>query len=319
MSEILNLARESLVAHERITGYVRKTELLHSPHYSALTGANVFFKCENMQITGSFKFRGAMNKVLSLDPVQREDGVVTASTGNHGKAVAHIAGKLGGRVTIFAPRQADAGKLRAIESLGAELILIGEDCVEAEAEARRYATQQNRVYISPYNDLQVVAGQGTISVEICDQLDHIDAVFASVGGGGLISGVGAFLRSRFPDCEIVGCSPERSQVMFQSMTAGKILDLPSLETLSDGTAGGIEPRSMTFPYCRTLISHCITVSEAKIERHLADFAAVHPMPIEGAAAVALAGLTRDPTPFKNKNVVVILCGANISHTIAKGS
>lgn len=311
MREPMTLVRETLEAHKRIRPYVRRTELIHSPHFSALTGANVFFKCENLQHTGSFKLRGALNKYLSLEPSLRKRGVVTASTGNHGKAVAYIAQELGGAVTIFAPRGADKAKLAAMKSLGAEVILSGADCIDAEAAAREHGARHRLMYIPPYNDPEVIAGQGTISVELCAQLDQIDAVFASVGGGGLISGVAAYLRSKFPGCEIVGCAPERSQVMFASMAAGTIVAMPSLDTLSDGTAGGIEPGSITFDFCRALITRCVTVSEGEIKAHLLAFREAHPMPIEGAAAVALAGLTQNPGPYRNKNVVVILCGANL--------
>ena len=173
-------------------------------------------------------------------------------------------------------------------------------------------------YISPYNDLQVAAGQGTIGIELARQLDTFDAVFVSLGGGGLISGIAGYLKSINPNVHIIGCSPENSQVMIQSVKAGKILDLPSLPTLSDGTAGGLEPGAITFELCQALVDDYITVTEDEIKESLRLFMQTHHMMIEGAAAVAIASYLKMFERFKGKNVVIIICGANISLEILKG-
>ncbi len=312
MSTSMTLADQVVSAFERVRPFVRETDLQHSPFYSELCGANVYFKCENLQHTGSFKLRGALNKFLQLSPEQQSQGIVAASTGNHGKAVAYIARKFGVTATVFAPDNAVASKLEAIREMDADVQLAGSDCIEAEESARNFALGNSSIYISPYNDLDVIAGQGTIGFEICKQLSQVDALFASVGGGGMISGVAAFTRSRFPQCRIVGCSPDNSKVMIESLTAGKLLDLPSTETLSDGTAGGVEPDSITFDLCRELIDQSVTVSESEIAKQLVQFIDSHEMRIEGAAAVSIASLIKCREQFKGQNVVVILCGENIS-------
>ncbi len=307
----LEVLREVLRAERRIRPYVRETYLEHSTYLSRLSGANVYCKLENLQYTGSFKARGAMNKLLSLSGEQRERGIVAASTGNHGAAVARSAGILGVDATIFVPNGTDASKIRAIESYGAKVRYYGDDCVESEVFARRFAEENGLVYVPPYNDLQVIGGQGTVGVEILRQLSEVDAIFASVGGGGLISGIAAYVKAVSPSTEIVGCSPENSQVMVQSVKAGRILDIPSLPTLSDGTAGGVEEGSITFDLCSSLVDRFVTVSEEEIRESLLAFMEAHHMLIEGAAAVAIASFLKLRDEFRGKNVVVVICGANI--------
>ena len=169
----------------------------------------------------------------------------------------------------------------------------------------------------PYNDADVIAGQGTVSVELAKQLSQIDAVFVAVGGGGLISGVGSFIRSVNPAVEIVSCQPAASAVMTESIKAGEILDLPSDPTLSDGTAGGIEAGSLTFDICRDVVGRYITVSEEQIAHAMREFIDSHHMLLEGAAGVAIAGLLEVASDYAGKNVVVIICGGNISRDTLK--
>ena len=308
----MDIVQETLAAEKRIRPYIRETILEYSLFYTRLIGANVYFKLENLQHTGSFKLRGAMNKLLSLTDEERKRGVVTASTGNHGAAFAFSLGKVGGSGIVFVPENASRSKVEAIERLGAEVRYIGNDCIDAEAYARQYALKNEMIYMPPYNDDKIIGGQGTIGVELTRQLDRIDAVFVALGGGGMISGIAGFLKSTCPDAQIIGCSPENSQVMIQSVKAGKILDLPSLPTISDGTAGGVEPGSVTLVYCRDLVDDYITVTEHQIKESLLEFMQVHHMLIEGAAAVAIAACVKQGGYFAGKNVVVIICGANIS-------
>jgi len=308
----MNIINEVIAAEKRIRSHIRETILDYSPYYSKLAGANVYFKLENLQYTGSFKVRGAMNKVLSLTPAERDRGVVTASTGNHGAATAFSLGKFNASGIVFVPQDAAAGKVQAIERLGAQVRYHGDDGAVTEAHARQYARDNRLTYISPYNDPQVIGGQGTIAVELAKQLDQIDMVFIALGGGGLISGVAGYLKSIQPDVRIIGCSPENSQVMIESVKAGQILNLASLPTLSDGTAGGIEPNSITFGLCRDLVDDYETVSEAEIKESLRQYLQVHHILIEGSAAVALAACVKQGDRLAGKNVVVILCGANIS-------
>ena len=298
-------------ADARIRPYARETYVEPSPFFSELGDAEVFFKCENLQHTGSFKARGALNKILGLSPEARSRGAVTASTGNHGAAFAYALNQVGAEGVVFVPETASPTKVAAIRRLGARVETFGRDPVETEAHARAYAQAHSMTYVPPYNDLDVIAGQGTIAAELVRQLGPVDAVFASVGGGGLISGVAAHLKGVSPDVQIIGCSPKNSQVMAQSVRAGRLLDLPSLPTLSDGTAGGVEPGSVTFPLCQALVDDWVEVDEDAIASTLRTFMAAHHMMIEGSAAVAIAGYLHLKERFAGQRVAIILCGANI--------
>jgi threonine dehydratase len=308
----MDIAGEVISAEKVIRPYVRETYLEYSPFYSRMTGANVYFKLENLQYTGSFKLRGAMNKLLSLTDEEKGRGVVTASTGNHGAAFAYGLSKVEGSGVVFVPENASRTKVEAIERLGAEVRHVGNDCSETEAYARQYAKKNKMTHMPPYNDVKAIGGQGTIAFELAKQLDQIDAVFVALGGGGMISGIGGFLKPQIPGVQIIGCSPQNSQVMIQSVKAGKILDLPSLPTLSDGTAGGIEPGSITLDLCREFVDAYITVTEEEIKDSLREFIQTQHMLIEGSAAVAVAAFKKQADRFSGKNVAVIICGGNIS-------
>ncbi len=308
----MNVYREVLEAEERIRPFIRQTYLDPSPYFSQKTGMKVYFKCENLQHTGSFKVRGAMNKLLSLSEQERDKGVVTASTGNHGAAVAFALNKVKAQGIVFVPQQSDVSKVANIERLGAEVRKFGSDSVEAEVHARQYAQIHGLPFISPYNDAQIVAGQGTIGLELERQLKSIDAVFVALGGGGLISGIGGYLKRAHPSVRLIGCSPEHSQVMIRSIQAGKILDLPSQPTLSDGTAGGVETDSITFPLCQEYVDDYETVSEEEIAESLRKYLQSHHQLIEGAAAVPIAALKKRMAEFAGQTAVVVLCGANIN-------
>ncbi|MDH3492660.1 MAG: threonine/serine dehydratase [Acidobacteriota bacterium] len=308
----MDLPKQIADAYRRIGSHIRETYCETSLFYSQKCGANVHLKLENLQHTGSFKVRGALNKILSLDKESLERGVITASTGNHGAAVAFAASLVGAKAKVFVSTSASMSKTNAIRRLGAAVKEFGEDPIDAENYARAYAAERNSAYVPPYNDIDVVAGQGTVGLELDRQLEQIDAVFVALGGGGLISGVGGYLRSVNPNVEIIGCSPENSKVMIQSLEMGELHgDLPSLPTLSDGTAGGIEDHSITFDLCRKYVDRCVTVSEDEIARSLVEFMDTHHMQIEGAAAVAVAAFEKEAERFRGRNVVLIICGANI--------
>lgn len=311
MLAVSDLVEQTKNAEARIRPYIRETPLERSDSLSELGGANVYLKLENLQHTGSFKARGAMNTLLALSESEREQGVVAASTGNHGAAVARSAAEIDVPAVVFVPEDASPSKLRAITRFGAELRRHGDDSAVTEVYAREYARRHEMRYVSPYNDPFVVAGQGTIGIELARQLGRIDAVFVSLGGGGMISGIAGYLKSVQPEVRVVGCSPENSQVMIQSVQAGKILDLPSLPTLSDGTAGGVEEGAITFDLCRALVDEYVTVTEEDIAETLLTFIDTHHMLIEGAAAVAVASYVRLRERFSGRNVVIVLCGGNI--------
>lgn len=311
------LPANAVLAANRISAHVRETSLDYSPALSEKSGANVYLKLENLQHTGSFKLRGAFNKLLSLTSAERQAGGVAASSGNHGAAIAYAMNKLGVTGVIFVPEQTSSTKVDAIKRAGGEVRFFGNDGLDTEIHARDYALQNNMVYLSPYNDLDVIAGQGTCGVEIARQLSDIDAVFIAVGGGGLISGVGSFLKSVNPATSVVACQPSASAVMTESVKAGKIVDLPSNPTLSDGTAGGIEAGAITFEICRDLIDEYQVVSEEQISAAMCMFIDFHHMLPEGAAGVAIAGFLASTEKYKGKNVVIIVCGGNISRETLK--
>ena len=306
------LPADIVLAAHRIRGHVRETPLDYSHAFSDATGAEVWLKLENLQHAGSFKQRGAFNKLLTMSEEERRAGVVTASSGNHGAAVAYAMQALGITGVVFVPEHTSTSKLDLIRRCGAEVRFHGTDGLDTETFARNYAAENDMAYLSPYNDATVIAGQGTCGVEIVQQLAEVDAVFVAVGGGGLISGVAAFLKSAKPAVRIISCQPAASAVMTESVRAGQLLDLPSEPTLSDGTAGGIEPGSITFELCRDLVDDYVVVSEAEIAEAMRQFIDAQHQLLEGAAGVALAGLLAKQESVAGKKVVVIICGGNVS-------
>jgi len=315
--EGMDLVGETIRAENRIRRHIRETFLERSPFLSEACGADVYLKLENLQHTGSFKVRGALSKILSLTEAERERGVVAASTGNHGAAVAYALSIVGGSGAVFVTESAPPTKIEAIRRWGAEVRTHGTDCAETEAHARKTADKDGLVYISPYNDPRVIAGQGTIGIELAGRLDRIDAVFVPLGGGGLTSGIAGYLKSVKSGVKVIGCSPENSQVMIQSVKAGRILDMPSLPTLSDGTAGGVEAGSITFELCRDLVDDYIAVTEDEIRGGLRLMIRTHRYLVEGAAAVAVAACLKAPGRFAGGNVVVVISGANIDARLLK--
>lgn len=313
----LDFKEQAELASKKIRSYIRETYLEKSLYLSEIGKTDVYCKMENLQITGSFKIRGALNAVFSLPEDKLANGVVAASTGNHGLAVAFASQIVGTSGTVFVPVNTPQSKVDAIKRLGSELQYHGSDCVEAEQFARVYANQSNKMYISPYNDQMIIYGQGTIGVELTKQLDIIDAVFVTVGGGGLISGIAGYLKSINHNITVYGCSPKNSDIMARSVKAGKILKLPSLDTLSEGSAGGVEPNAITFNLCSDLVDEWITVTENEIANSLKEFIQNQHSLIEGAAAVALASYKKKHKDLYGKNVVIIICGSNISAPLLK--
>jgi threonine dehydratase len=242
--ELLHRVRAEVdAADARIRPYVRETPL----DYSGLSrswGAEVWLKRKH-QVTGSFKVGRAVNRILTTPVSQRALGVVTASTGNHGRSrrIRHAAAP--DSRTVFVPEGPHPASWRR-SAPGRTVHVFGQDGLETELDARRHAESRGLVYISPYNDPQVIAGQGTVGAELARQVDRVDAIFVSVGGGGLIGGIAGYLKAVGRGPVVVGCSPERSKVMHESVRAGRVLDLPSDPTLSDGTAGGVEQDAITF-------------------------------------------------------------------------
>jgi threonine dehydratase len=313
----MKVHEQVLAAEERIRPYIRKTDLEYSPYLSGCAGGRVYLKLENMQHTGSFKYRGALNKFLSLSWEDRQGPVITASSGNHGTAFAAILQRFGGRGVVYLPENASPAKVNNLRQYGVDLEFFGTDCVMSETLAKKTAEKNRQVFISPYNDLQVIGGQGTIAVELLEQLNGIDTVLVPVGGGGLISGIAGYLKSMDKNITVIGCQPENSAVMYASIKAGEIIEMASKPTIADGTAGGIEPGSKTFDICRETVDDYMLVSESDIRAAILHMIQQHQMLIEGAAALSVACLLNGKERFNGKNTVLIISGKKITVELLK--
>jgi len=298
-------------AHGRIRNLVRQTLVVLIDDEPRAASARAFVKMEHLQKTGSFKLRGATNRILSLSPEEAARGVIASSTGNHGLAVAAAAAHRGIQAEVYVCSQVSPKKLRLIEEYGARIQIIGSTPLEAELAARAAAAEFGKTYISPYNDEHVVAGQGTVAIEIAEQVKGADAVYVAVGGGGLIGGMGAYLKTASPGTEIVGCWPENARAMYECLQAGKIIDVAEEPTLSESTAGGVEPGSITFDLCRAVIDRSVLVTETEILDAM-RWAQRRGWEVEGASAVAIAAFFRDAPQLAGKTVVIVSCGGNTS-------
>ena len=308
---MLNIFQEVEEAEQRIRGYVRTTPLVPSPSLSAISSSDVYLKLENLQHTGSFKVRGAFNSLMSLSDEQRHNGVVTASSGNHGLAVAFALGKLGIPGTIFLPENVAPVKYAKLQGYDVQIKLIQGDGIAVEITATDYARRKSMAYISPYNDARVIGGQGTIGVELQQQLAELDCLFVAVGGGGLVSGTGGFLKEIKPGIRIIGCEPQHSPAMSESVKAGRIIEVEILDTLSDGTAGGIETESITFEPCCRLVDEWVSVSETEIAEGMRWVFEHDNLVIEGAAGVVVAAFLKRAKELRGSCTALVMCGANI--------
>jgi threonine dehydratase len=305
-------AREVQLAADRIGPYIRETPLEPSPFLSRETSADVHLKLECVQVTGSFKARGALNKLLSLGADERARGVVAASTGNHGLAVAHALALLGIAGEIFLPAGVSPPKLEGLRARAARVRLVDEDPGVVETVARRDAEATGRIYVSPYNDAQVIGGQGTVGVELLRRLEGMDAVLVPVGGGGLIGGIGAYLKEQAPTVRIVGCQPAACPILVESVKAGRLLELPSAPSLSDATVGLVEAGAITFPLCRACVDDWLVVDEPAIRFALRLVLERQSVLIEGAAALPVAALLAARDRWRGARVALVLSGSHIA-------
>jgi threonine dehydratase len=306
-----DLADRVMQAHERIRSGIRRTPIEGSDDLGRRTGARLHFKWENEQITGSFKLRGALNKLRSLMPRERKAGVVSASTGNHGLAIGHASGLEGVDLILFLPETVTEVKRKKIEAMGVNLRFFGDDCEKTEVHARGFAEESGRVYVSPYNDFDIVAGQGTVGVEVLEGLPDVQDIVVPVGGGGLIAGIGAYAKSVNPAIRIVGVEPGTSAFMKASIEAAELVAFAEKPTFADALAGGIEAGSITFPLCQKYVDEWVLVEEGTIVEAMAAIHEAHGRIVEGAGAVALAGVFTDPGRFAGRNVVCVVSGGNI--------
>ncbi len=307
-----DVKREVLEAEKRIRPYVIETPLEYSRYLSRLGRCNVYLKLENIQRTGSFKFRGAANHILSLSGEEIGRGVVTASTGNHGAAFAEMLEIMGYDGTIYMPENAARGKVDVLRTYNVGLKFIGNDCEIAETTAREEARKSGAIFVPPYNHPKIVGGQGTVAVELERRMDSMDAVFVPIGGGGLMAGISGYFKSVGAPTRCIGCQPENSPVMAESVKAGKIVAMESKPTLSDGTAGGMEPGSITFDICRETVDDYIIVSEEEIAAGIRVMVEHHYMLVEGAAALSVASFIQAKDRFRDKTVVLVISGRKLT-------
>ena len=306
----MQIHQEVLKAENRIRKFIRKTPIEFSPYLSKLCNCNVYLKLESEQLTGSFKIRGAFNKLLTCKN-ELNNGFITASTGNHGKAVAYVSKMLNIKGTVYVPTKVSQTKLEAIKIYGINIKKYDGTSGKTEIHARRVAEKQKIQFISPYNDIDIAAGQGTVGYEAWEQLQNIDAIFVCIGGGGLISGVAGYLKHKNKNLKVFGCEPRNSCAMSASIKVGNVIEVEHKPTLSDGSAGGIEPGSITFDFCKKYVDEYIQVSEKEIKNAMIFMIEKHHKIIEGAAAVPIASLIKKKNLHRNKNIVVVLSGSGV--------
>ncbi len=308
----MNLVKEIKDARRRLGDDILHTPLLHSRWLSKASDGEVYLKLESEQYTGSFKARGSLNKLRWIREHKPDTLPVTASTGNHGLGFARALDLLGMEGKIFLPENAVPSKVEAIKSFDADLEFYGTDPYDTEMHAKELAGKKGWTYVSPYNDPQVIAGQGTIGVEILHTIKAPDNILATVGGGGLISGIGSWVKDRSPSTAIIGCQPEHSPEMSASVAAGHYTEVETHPTLSDGSAGGFERDAITFDLCKKLVGEFILASEEEIAGAIRQMIHKHHKLVEGSAAVAVAALLKNRERFSGQSSVIVICGANIS-------
>jgi threonine dehydratase len=299
-------------ARRVIAGHVLRTPLLAAPPLSALTGAEIFVKYENLQVTNSFKERGACVKLAALSAAERRRGVSAMSAGNHAQAVAYHARRLGIPATIVMPVTTPFVKVKATEALGAAVILDGETISEAQARAAAIAAERNLVWVHPYDDPRIIAGQGTIALEMLEDVPDLDMLVVPIGGGGLIAGCAIAARAKKPSIEIVGVESALYPSMWNALHQG---NRPcGGATLAEGIAVK-NVGKLTLPVVRELVRDIVLVDEAQIERAVNAFLTLQKTMAEGAGAAGLAAMLAEPEKFRGRKVGLILCGGNIDPRI----
>ena len=312
--DVPELVRE---AEERCRDYLPPTPLEYSPYLSGRIDGEVWLKLDSMQRTSSFKFRGAINKVLSLSEEEMEKGVVTASTGNYALAVAEAMRIRDRSARIYVAEDIDPSRLELLKSHGLDLVVSGESAWDAEKEARRVADEEDRTYVSPYNDPVVVGGQGTCGYEISRQLPDLDAALFACGGGGLLAGSAGWLKSHNPAIEVFGVSPANSPVMRESMSARRMIEMETYPTLADTCAGGVDLDTITLDLCLRYVEEILLLTEEEIEAAIRLLFEKHRLVVEGSGALSVGGLLKRADRFRDKKVVATVCGRNVDLEVFK--
>ena len=304
-------------SRERIRSHIRDTPMEKSFFLGEACGGNVFLKLENLQFTNSFKVRGALNKILSLSQDEKDRGLVAASAGNHAQGIGYAARMLDISALIVVPTYTPQVKIDAIKRYGVDLIIYGDKYLETEAKAREIEEKEGKTFISAYNDYEIIAGQGTIGLEMLEQTPDLDAVIVPVGGGGLISGISCAVKSQSSDIQVIGVQSYASPVMYESLKAGRIIETPLEETIAEGLYGGIEEGSVTFDLCKKYVDEILLVEEKDILESIGLMALKQRQIVEGSAAVGVAAILDDPDRYANKKIGVVISGGNIEEELIR--
>jgi threonine dehydratase len=313
----VDVAQLVMEAHERTKDYLIPTPLEFSRYLSDQIDGEVWLKLDLVQRTASFKFRGALNKILSLTEDELDGGVVSASTGNYALAVAEAMRIRNRRATIYVGNDMDESRLGILRAHGLDLVVVDGDAWAAEREARRVGDEEGKVYVSPYNDPIVVGGQGTCGYEISKQLPDLDAAFFACGAGGLLTGSAAWLKSHNPDVQSFGVSPSNSPVMFESVRQNKMITMDTESTLADTCGGGVDLDSITLDFCRRYSDGILLLSEDEIAAAVRLLFEQHRLVAEGSGVLGIGGILKNKEKLKGKKVVAVVCGRNIDLEVFK--
>ncbi len=297
-------------AHKKILPFVNYTPLVHSEYLSNYS--NVKLKLENFQITGSFKLRGALNKLLSLSKSEKEKGVIAVSTGNHGKGVAYASKVLGIKSTIYMSSMVPQYRRKAIENLGAKVEIVGQNSDEADLFAKNLAKEKNISLIHPFDDEDIIIGQGTVGLEMLEQFPDADTIIIPTSGGGLVSGIAQAIKLQKPKIKIISVSMERGPSMYDSLKKGVPVDVEELETLADCLGGSIGlDNKFTFNIVKEYVDDFVLVSEEKIAEGIKINFLEHKIVSEGAAATSIMVVKEKLSSHIGKNIICLICGGNI--------
>ena len=304
--------RDIHTAREQIAPLVGRTPLVSSLLLSEHVGASVYLKLESVQETGSFKIRGAANKMLNLTAEEKKRGVITVSTGNHGRAVSYVARELGIKAVICLSEAVPDNKVEALRRLGAELEIYGKTYDEAAERCDALEKERGLTMIHPFDDPFIIAGQGTIGLELLEDLPAIDTAVVPLSGGGLMSGIALALKSTNPAIRTIGVTMDRAPVMYHSLRAGKVIEMPEEETIADSLVGGIGPvNRYTFRMCQKYVDDAVLVSDEEIAQAMAFALKEHHLVVEGGGAVGIAALLHRRAKDLGKHIAIILSGSNV--------
>jgi threonine dehydratase len=295
-------------AEKRLQGVIKKTDLIESSIFSNECGNSVFIKTENLQVTGAFKIRGAFNKLSQLSDEEKSRGVIASSAGNHAQGIGYAAQLLGIKATLVMPATTPIIKVEATRNYGANVVLFGDSYDEAYKKARELEAEHNYVFVHPFDDLDVIIGQGTVALEILNELENVDEILVPIGGGGLASGIAFAAKMLKPTIRIIGVEPEGACCIKESLANNKVTELDKVDTIADGAAVK-RAGTLTFEFIREFVDEVITVSDFDIAEAILLLIEKHKLITEGAGALSLAGLKK--LQSKNKKVVCLVSGGNI--------